>query len=61
MPVPPAVQKLLDDADKKLHEENAVTKVLEQVEMKTGVKRLHIVSGSSLCCSTKLHIFLTGH
>uniref|UniRef100_F1LEQ9 Receptor expression-enhancing protein n=1 Tax=Ascaris suum TaxID=6253 RepID=F1LEQ9_ASCSU len=44
MPVPPAVQKLLDDADKKLHEENAVTKVLEQVEMKTGVKRLHIVS-----------------
>uniref|UniRef100_A0A915B310 Receptor expression-enhancing protein n=1 Tax=Parascaris univalens TaxID=6257 RepID=A0A915B310_PARUN len=44
MPLPPAVQKLLDDADKKLHEENAVTKVLEQIEMKTGVRRLHIVS-----------------
>uniref|UniRef100_A0A914RRQ3 Receptor expression-enhancing protein n=1 Tax=Parascaris equorum TaxID=6256 RepID=A0A914RRQ3_PAREQ len=39
-----AVFKLLDDADKKLHEENAVTKVLEQIEMKTGVRRLHIVS-----------------
>ncbi|VDM42364.1 unnamed protein product [Toxocara canis] len=45
MPVPQAVQKALDDVDKKLHEDNAVTKVLEQVESKTGVKRLHIVAG----------------
>lgn len=45
MPLPPLVQKFLDDVDKKLHEDNSVSRVLSQVEIKTGVKRLHIVLG----------------
>lgn len=45
MPLPPAAEKLLSDVDKKLHEENQVNRVLEQIETKTGVKRLHIVIG----------------
>ncbi|VDK43019.1 unnamed protein product [Anisakis simplex] len=45
MSMPPAIRKIIDDLDKKLHEENVVTKVLEQIEVKTGVKRLHILAG----------------
>ncbi len=45
MPMPPQVQKFVSDIEKKLHEPNAVTNVLEQVEKKTGVKRLYIVGG----------------
>ncbi len=39
------LNKLVADIDKKLHEPNSVTKVLEQIEVKTGVKRLYLVSG----------------
>ncbi|VDN01139.1 unnamed protein product [Thelazia callipaeda] len=45
MPLPPAIDKLLKDVEKKLHEENAVTKVLEQIERKTKIKRSHLVLG----------------
>lgn len=45
MPLPVAVEKLLQDLDKKLHEENEVARVLTQIETKTGVKRLHLVLG----------------
>ncbi|EJD74600.1 hypothetical protein LOAG_18107 [Loa loa] len=45
MPLPPAVDKLLQDVDKKLHEENAVTNLLAQIEAKVGLKRLHLVLG----------------
>ncbi|MFH4978821.1 hypothetical protein AB6A40_005530 [Gnathostoma spinigerum] len=45
MPLPPVVTKFLDDIDKKLHEQNQLTTVLEWVEEKTGLKRLHIVLG----------------
>jgi len=38
------LNKLVVDIDKKLHEPNSVTKVLEQIEVKTGVKRLYLVS-----------------
>ncbi|KAK6105907.1 TB2/DP1 HVA22 family protein [Brugia pahangi] len=45
MPLPPAVDKLLQDVDKKLHEDNAVTNLLAQIEAKAGIKRLHLVLG----------------
>lgn len=45
MSIPPVVDKFLKDVDKKLHEENEATKLLAQIETKTGVKRLHIVLG----------------
>lgn len=45
MPLPPAVDKLLQDMDKKLHEDSAVTNLLTQIEAKTGIKRLHVVLG----------------
>lgn len=45
MSVPPQLQKVLDDVDKRLHEPSPVTNVLATVEQKTGLKRLHIVLG----------------
>lgn len=45
MPLPPAVDKLLQDVDKQLHEKNAVTNLLTQVEARTGIKRLHLILG----------------
>ncbi|CAB3407487.1 unnamed protein product [Caenorhabditis bovis] len=45
MPVPPQVQKVLDDVDKQLHEPSPLGNVLGTVEQKTGVRRLHIVLG----------------
>ena len=45
MSVPPQVQKVLDDVDKRLHEPSPITNVLSTVEQKTGLKRLHIVLG----------------
>uniref|UniRef100_A0A0R3RGB3 Receptor expression-enhancing protein n=1 Tax=Elaeophora elaphi TaxID=1147741 RepID=A0A0R3RGB3_9BILA len=45
MPLPPAVDKLLQDVDKKLHEDNSVTNLLAQIEAKAGIKRLHLVLG----------------
>ncbi|KAM3720255.1 Receptor expression-enhancing protein [Dirofilaria immitis] len=42
---PPAVDKLLQDVDKKLHEDNAVNNLLAQIEAKTSIKRLHLVLG----------------
>jgi len=43
MPLPPQAQKFISDVDKKLHEPNAVTNVLAQLEQKSGIKRLYIV------------------
>lgn len=48
MAMPPTIQKFLDDLDKKLHEDNSVTRVLAQIEAKTNVKRVHIVLGFML-------------
>uniref|UniRef100_A0A915PL82 Receptor expression-enhancing protein n=1 Tax=Setaria digitata TaxID=48799 RepID=A0A915PL82_9BILA len=48
MPLPPAVDKLLQDVEKKLHEANAVTNLLGQIEAKTGIKRLHLVLGNKI-------------
>lgn len=45
MPIPPQVQKFLDDFDKQLHEPGAVTNVLAKIEAKTNVRRLHVVGG----------------
>ncbi|CAD5210937.1 unnamed protein product [Bursaphelenchus xylophilus] len=45
MPLPAPVQKFIDDVDKTLHQPNKATQVLETLEQKTGVKRLHIVGG----------------
>ncbi|CAI5438752.1 unnamed protein product [Caenorhabditis angaria] len=45
MPVPPQVQKALDDFDKQLQQPGPLTNVLATVEQKTGVKRLHLVLG----------------
>lgn len=39
-------EKIRSDVTKKLHEKNAITDVLGQVETKTGVDRFYIVSGS---------------
>lgn len=61
MPLHPAAQKLLQDVDKKLHEENEVTKMLAQIETRTGVKRLHLVLGQLfsiwLFCMASKHFF----
>ncbi|CAI4222434.1 unnamed protein product [Auanema sp. JU1783] len=45
MSVPPQIQNFLNDVDKRLHEPSPITNVLQTVEQKTGVKRLHIVLG----------------
>ncbi|KAI6181499.1 Receptor expression-enhancing protein [Aphelenchoides besseyi] len=45
MPVPPKVQKFIDDVDKNLHEPGRIAEILGTVEQKTGLKRLHIVGG----------------
>ncbi|VDK74557.1 unnamed protein product [Litomosoides sigmodontis] len=45
MPLPSAVDKLLQDVDKQLHEKNALTSLLTQVEARTGIKRLHLILG----------------
>lgn len=45
MSVPPQLQKVLDDVDKRLHEPSPITNVLATVEQKTGLRRLHLVLG----------------
>lgn len=45
MPLPPQVEKIIQDFDKVLHQPNQVTKALAFIEEKTGVKRLHIAGG----------------
>jgi receptor expression-enhancing protein 5/6 len=45
MPLPPQIQKFVEDFDKKLHEPGQITDVLAKIETKTGVKRLHIAGG----------------
>ena len=45
MPLPPQVQKFVEDFDKKLHEPGQINNVLAKIEGKTGVKRLHIAAG----------------
>ncbi|VDD85802.1 unnamed protein product [Enterobius vermicularis] len=46
--IPPAVQKFLDDLDKKLHEPNVFTDALNTIETSVGIKRLHLVVGMIL-------------
>ena len=48
MPMPPQIQKFVEDFDKKLHEPGKITDVLGKIEAKTGVKRLHIAAGMIL-------------
>lgn len=43
--LPPQVQKILTDLDKKLHEPGILTNALDTVEKKTTLKRLHVVAG----------------
>ena len=43
----PQFQKFRADVTKKLHEPNAVTNVLAQIETKTGVDRFYITAGKS--------------
>uniref|UniRef100_A0A915LEF5 Receptor expression-enhancing protein n=1 Tax=Meloidogyne javanica TaxID=6303 RepID=A0A915LEF5_MELJA len=41
--LPPMVQKIIADLDKKLHEPGALTNMLDTIEKKTNVKRLHAI------------------
>jgi len=50
--LPPAVEKVIQDVDKRLHEPGTITDLLGKVEAKTGVKRLHLIVGLIL-----LHAF----
>lgn len=43
--VPKPIHDFIQDVDKRLHEQGVVTNVLAQIEVKTGLKRLHIVGG----------------
>jgi len=36
------MQKIIADLDKKLHEPGALTNMLDTIEKKTNVKRLHV-------------------
>uniref|UniRef100_A0A914KKD0 Receptor expression-enhancing protein n=1 Tax=Meloidogyne incognita TaxID=6306 RepID=A0A914KKD0_MELIC len=56
--LPPMVQKIIADLDKKLHEPGALTNMLDTIEKKTNVKRLHVFAGFVLVYSLYL---LFGH
>lgn len=56
MPMPPQIQKFVEDFDKKLHEPGKITDVLGKIEAKTGVKRLHIAAGMILYIFVYLYI-----
>uniref|UniRef100_A0A1I8B378 Receptor expression-enhancing protein n=1 Tax=Meloidogyne hapla TaxID=6305 RepID=A0A1I8B378_MELHA len=43
--IPPQIQKVVADLDKKLHEPGALTNVLDTIEKKTNIKRLHVFAG----------------
>ena len=43
--LPPQLQKFISDLDKKLHEPGAITNVLDTIEKKTSIKRLHVFAG----------------
>ncbi|KAE9552657.1 hypothetical protein FO519_004136 [Halicephalobus sp. NKZ332] len=45
MPLPPQVEKIIQDFDKVLHQPGQITNALAVVEEKTGVKRLHLAGG----------------
>uniref|UniRef100_A0A0N4ZUC2 Receptor expression-enhancing protein n=1 Tax=Parastrongyloides trichosuri TaxID=131310 RepID=A0A0N4ZUC2_PARTI len=45
MQLPPAVEKFIGDLDKKLHQPSYFNDIFDNIEKKTGVKRLHIVGG----------------
>ena len=45
MPLPPQVDKVIQDFDKLLHQPGQITNALAVIEEKTGVKRLHIAGG----------------
>ena len=45
MPLPPQVDKIIQDFDKLLHQPGQITNALAVIEEKTGVKRLHIAGG----------------
>lgn len=45
MPLPLPVEKFLGDLDKKLHQPGYFNDIFENVEKKTGIKRIHIVGG----------------
>uniref|UniRef100_A0A915LSE1 Receptor expression-enhancing protein n=1 Tax=Meloidogyne javanica TaxID=6303 RepID=A0A915LSE1_MELJA len=56
--LPPMMQKIIADLDKKLHEPGALTNMLDTIEKKTNVKRLHVFAGFVLIYSLYL---LFGH
>lgn len=43
--VPKPVHDFIQDVNKRLHDQGAITNVLGQIETKTGIKRLYIVGG----------------